>query len=115
MTAERSERRDRLPTGPGAAAILAAGIGSLALGVLAFVADAFPSASRALNFWSPTGALSGVTVTAIAVWLLAWHGLWRRWRTLDIGLGPVNRAAFLMLAAALLLTFPPFADLLQGR
>src|SRR5450759_4505627 len=61
-----------LPNGPGAAAILAAGIGSLALGVFAFAGDAFATVKHAFNFWNPTGPLSGVTLTAIAVWLAAW-------------------------------------------
>ena len=38
-----------LPNGRGAAAILAAGIGSLALGVFAFAGDAFESVRRTFN------------------------------------------------------------------
>jgi hypothetical protein len=106
---------DSLPNGPGAAAILAAGIGSAALGVFAFAGDAVPAVRRAFVFWTPTGPLSGVTLTAIVVWLAAWYGLSRRWGTRDVKIGWVNVAAFLMLIAALLLTFPPFIDLLQGK
>ena len=104
-----------LPTGPGAAAILAAGIGSLALGVFAFAGDAVPALTRTFSFWQPTGALSGVTITAIAVWLMSWFLLSRRWAHRDIRLGPINAAAFVMLVVALLLTFPPVMDLLQGK
>jgi len=104
-----------LPTGPGAAAILAAGIGSLVLGLCAFAADAEPSVGHAFVFWVPTGALSGVTTTAIIAWLGSWLGLSRRWRARDVSLVRVNVAAFAMLLVALLLTFPPFMDLLQGR
>ncbi len=104
-----------LPNGPGAAAILAAGIGSFALGVFAFVGDAWPMVRRAFNFWSPSGPLSGVTLTAMVVWLLAWYVLSRTWASRNVGLGRVNAAAFLMLAAGLLLTFPPLMDLLQGK
>lgn len=105
----------RLRSGPGAAAILAAGLGSLALGVFAFVGDAWPAVRRAFIVWPPTGPLSGVTVAAIAVWLAAWLALSRLWRAHDINLARVNAAAFLMLIAGLLLTFPPFMDLLQGK
>jgi hypothetical protein len=106
---------DSLPNGPGAAAILAAAIGSAALGVFAFAGDAVPAVRNAFNFWAPTGPLSGVTLTAIVVWLLAWYGLSRRWGTRDVNIVLVNVASFLMLLAGLLLTFPPFMDLLQGK
>jgi len=105
----------QLPNGPGAAAILAAGIGSGALGVFAFAADAFRAVGRAFVIWPPSGPLSGVTLAAIVVWLVAWFGLSRLWASRDVSLARVNVAAFAMLIVGLLLTFPPFADLLRGR
>jgi hypothetical protein len=104
-----------LPNGPGAAAILAAGVGSLALGLMAFTADAWPAFKALCNLWPPSGPLSGVTTAAIAAWLLAWLVLDWRWRRRDVALGGVNLVAFLMLAAALVLTFPPAIDLLRGK
>jgi H+/Cl- antiporter ClcA len=56
-----------------------------------------------------------VTLAAIVVWLVAWLALARRWRHRDVSLRLVNLAAMAMLVAALLLTFPPMMDLLQGR
>jgi H+/Cl- antiporter ClcA len=106
---------DRLPTGPGAAAVLAAGIGCLALGALALASDAFPLLDRAMRFWPPSGSLSGVSTSAVAIWLCAWFLLARRWNRRDVALRPVTLAAGVMLLAGLLLTFPPFMDLLQGR
>jgi hypothetical protein len=106
---------DSLPNGPGAAAILAAGIGSLALGVFALAGDAVASVQRAFIFWTPTGPLSGVTASAIVVWLVAWLVLSRRWASRNVNLVGVNVAAFLMLAAGLLLTFPPLMNLLEGK
>jgi hypothetical protein len=106
---------EMLPNGPGAAAILAAGVGSLALGVFALAADALPSLKHALGFWSPSGPLSGVSSTAVLVWLLVWFWLSRRWAAREVNLVRVNVAAFAMLIAGLLLTFPPFMDLLQGK
>jgi len=105
----------QLPNGTGAAAILAAGIGSAALGVLALAGDASPAISRALVFWQPTGALSGVTTCAIVVWLLAWLGLSRRWAERNVNLTWVTLTAFVLLGVGLALTFPPFMDLLQGK
>src|SRR5579872_3494208 len=103
------------PNGPAAAALLAAAIGSLALGVLALMADAFGSLGRALSVWPPTGPLSGVTDAAIIVWLIAWFALSRRWARRDLNFRRVNRLAAVLFAAGLLLTFPPFMDLLQGK
>lgn len=104
-----------LPNGPAAAAILAAGVGALALGVLALAGDALPAVAGALTFWPPSGPLSGVTTLAVALWLVAWGVLSRRWSGRELALGRINAAAIAMLAAGLLLTFPPFMDLLTGK
>ncbi|HQT79515.1 MAG TPA: hypothetical protein PLD10_20920 [Rhodopila sp.] len=104
-----------LPNGRGAAAILAAGIGSATLGVLALAGDAFAPVGHVLSIWPPSGPLSGVTTLTIIVWLASWRALRRRWRDRTIPLGWVTVASFAMLALGLLLTFPPFADRLQGR
>ncbi len=110
-----NEPLDSLSNGPGAAAILAAGLGSLALGVFALAGDASPPIRLALNVWNPTGPLSGVTTGAVIVWLVAWFALARAWGRRSVNLARVNTAAFIMLIAGLLLTFPPFMDLLQGK
>ncbi|MGA2562026.1 MAG: hypothetical protein ABSF96_00555 [Steroidobacteraceae bacterium] len=102
-------------SGPGAAAVLAAAIGGFALGILALAADASPALARILNFWNPTGPLSGVTDIAIAVWFLSWFALSRRWVGRNPYLQRINVAAAVLLGVGLLLTFPPFMDLLQGK
>lgn len=104
-----------LPNGPGAAAILAAGAGSLALGVFAFAGDASPAIKLAFTVVRRSGPLSGVSLWAVIVWLAVWFGLSVRWRTRNVDLARVNAAAFVMLAGGLLLTFPPFMDLLLGK
>jgi hypothetical protein len=104
-----------MPSGPGAAAILAAGIGSATLGILALAGDASPTIKGILNFYSPAGALSGVTTVTMVVWLVAWLALFQRWRKKEVALKRVNLAAFAMLAIGFLLTFPPFMDLIQGK
>lgn len=106
---------NELPNGPAAAAILATGLGCLALGLFALAADASPAIGRLLTFYRPTGPLSGVTVSAIVVWLIVWYALSRRWRRRSVAMGRVNLAAFLSLALGVLLTFPPFMDFLQGK
>ncbi|HEY1650036.1 MAG TPA: hypothetical protein VGF96_18780 [Terracidiphilus sp.] len=101
-----------LPNGPGAAAILAAGMGSFAVGLFAVVADKSAAIKSLMIFSKPTGPLSGVTTSAIVVWLITWAVLHARWRGKTVALRPVKIAALLLLALGLLLTFPPFADLL---
>jgi hypothetical protein len=104
-----------LPTGKAAAAILAAGVGSAALGVLALTADALPTAKQFLTFYRPTGALSGVTTTAIIVWLGVWFALAQRWHARQIELKRIHQGALVLLVVGILLTFPPFMDFLQGK
>ena len=104
-----------LPTGPAAAALLAAAIGCALLGLCALAADAWRPFAQLLNLWHPTGPLSGVTDLAIVVWLATWFGLSRRWAQREIPLRSVSRAAAVLFGVGLLLTFPPFMDLLQGK
>ena len=104
-----------LPTGPGAAAILAAGVGAMAVGLLSFAVDVMPGLKTAFAVWKASGPLSGVSSLAVIVWLAAWLVLHSIWRRRNVGMSRVNAAAFVMLAAGLLLTFPPFVDLLQGK
>ena len=105
--ARAGEAVEAIPNGPGAAAILAAGIGCAAVGIVSLAAEASEAIKGWLNFYNPTGALSGKTTVAIVIWLVAWYALSRLWRTKTVALGPVNLAAFLLLAVGLVLTFPP--------
>jgi len=106
-----SEPGRTLPNGFGAAAILAASIGCFSLGILTVAGDASKSFARHLILYRPTGPLSGVTTIAIVIWLVTWVLLSRRWSARDIALRPILIVAFLLLAASLLLTFPPVIDL----
>ena len=101
--------------GPGAAAILAAGIGCFFLGVFSLAGDASHAIARFFTFYKPTGPLSGVTTSAIAIWLLSWFALSRLWGSKSVALGRITVVAFVLLALSVLLTFPPFMDLLQGK
>jgi hypothetical protein len=113
--ANMTETPSGATNGAGAAAILAAGLGCLALGIFALAGDALPWAHRAFNIWNPSGPLSGVSLGAVAVWLIAWFVLARRWSGREVNLTMVNLAAFVMLAGGILLTFPPAMDALQGK
>ena len=97
--------------GSGAAAILAAGIGSFALAMLACAGDKSAAIKNSLIFYKPTGPLSGVTSTAIVIWLLTWGILEWRWRNRTVAVGRINAVALVLLGLSLLLTFPPVVDL----
>ena len=103
------------PNGAGAAAILAAGIGAFLVAVFAILADQSAAIKSLMIFWKPTGPLSGVTTVAIALWIVCWTVLAVRWRNKTLAFGKLSAFAFLFLAFGLLLTFPPFGDLLLGR
>jgi hypothetical protein len=112
----RSELTAAAPTnGAAAAAVLAVAIGGLVLGVCALAGDASPALAHLLNVWDPTGPLSGVTALAIISWLLAWFVLTRAWRWRNLDLRRINLLALVLIGLGLLLTFPPFMDLLQGK
>jgi hypothetical protein len=106
---------ETIPNGHGAAAIVAAGVGCAMIGILALAGDASPAVNKALTFHKPTGALSGVTTVSIVVWLVSWFILGRAWRAKNVSMIPTNVIAFGLLLVGLLLTFPPFMDLLQGK
>lgn len=106
---------DTIPNGPGAAAILAAGFGCFLVGLFALIGDAFPVVSKFFTFYKPTGALSGVTTSAIIIWLVGWYILSRAWHDKNVEMKWVNIFAFSFLLLSLLLTFPPFTELLQGK
>ena len=112
---DNSSANSQFPNGPSASAVLSAGIGCFVLGVLAVIGDGSAAAAHALTFYFPTGPLSGVTTTAILVWLSAWFVLARRWHSRTVAMVNVNAVAFVLLGLSLLLTFPPFADLLLGK
>jgi hypothetical protein len=109
----QTELQDQTPANDvGAAALLAAGLGAFSLGLIALLADRLPAAKSDLSFYPPTGSLSGVTTLAILVWLASWALLHWRWSHRTVSIRPITLAASLALLAGLLLTFPPFADLL---
>jgi hypothetical protein len=101
--------------GPVAAAVLACGFGCFILGILTVAADGSKHLAAALNFYNPTGSLSGVTTVAIALWLITWTALAARWKTKTLAFGKVTAVAFVFLGLGLLLTFPPIGDLVLGR
>jgi hypothetical protein len=100
-----------LPNGSGAAAILAAAMGCFALALLALAGDKSVAIKNSLNFYKPTGPLSGVTTVAMVIWFSTWALFEWRWRNKTVAAGRTNVVALILLGLSLLLTFPPIMDI----
>ena len=100
-----------MPNGPAGAAMLAAGIGSLALGLLTTLNEASGKISGMLNFYGPVGPLSGKTGVAVLVWLVAWAALGSQWKDRQVDFGKVWSVALTLVVLGLLGTFPLFVGL----
>jgi hypothetical protein len=100
-----------MPNGAGAAAVLAAGTACCAMGVLSVLEDKFPALARLLIIYRPTGPLSGLSTVVIVVWVAVWAVLHSYWKRRNIDLGGVVPLSLVLLAAGVLLTFPPIGDL----
>jgi hypothetical protein len=101
-----------IPNGSGAASMLAAAIGSFVLAAISFAGDKSVPIKNSLNFYKPTGPLSGVTTVAILIWVLTWGLLEWRWGKRSIAMSRVNTVSLTLLILSILLTFPPIVDLL---
>src|SRR5262245_6521166 len=86
----------RRPTGEAAAAILAAGVGALALGFVIPLSEAIAPLKSALTMGLPAvGPLAGKTAVMVAIWLVAWLGLHLAWRGKPVAFGKVAVATFI--------------------
>jgi hypothetical protein len=104
---ELGEGADR-PEGPVAAAILAAGIGALALGVLTTLAEASAPIKEFLNLYDPVGPLSGKTTGAIIIWLVAWVVLHLIYRDKPVESRLALTVSLVLLTLGVIGTFPVF-------
>lgn len=96
------------PEGPIAAAILAGGIGCLALGVFTTVAEASTSFSDWLSWDDDVGPLSGKTGLAVIVWLVSWAVLHLIYRDKPFETRRAFIIALILVALGALGTFPTF-------
>jgi hypothetical protein len=101
----------RLPNGAGAAAVFSVGLGVFTLSVLAIIGDHSASFRKLMIFYTPTGPLSGVTDTAVAVWILSWIGFDLLWRKSDSKDWAITFGVVL-LAIGFVLMFPLVGDIL---
>jgi len=95
------------PTGPGAAAVVAAGIGVFMIGLMTSLAETSAGLRSALTWYNPSGPLSGKIGVAVVVWLLAWVILHAAWKSKNVEFGRAFSWALTLVILGFLLTFPP--------
>jgi hypothetical protein len=109
---EEVQVRERtLSNGEAAAALLAAGIGSVALGIITTLAEASTAISNALKIVPAVGPLSGKTIVAVVIWLIAWVVLHLLWRNKQVNFVLVFIISLVLVGLGVLGTFPTFFDL----
>ncbi|HYU58820.1 MAG TPA: hypothetical protein VEO00_12335, partial [Actinomycetota bacterium] len=104
--------RPQLPAAqlPEAAALLAAGIGSLVLGILTTIAEASASFADALALNDRVGPLSGKTIYAVAAWVVAWIILGIALRRKDPSPGGMFTLTAILVLLGFLGTLPTFFE-----
>lgn len=116
LTSDETSVSQKLVNGPVWAGILAAGIGCAALGALVDLAEASKSVSKALTFYTPTGDLSGKTIMAIAIWIIAWAVLHARWKNRDVRSPKmVLTISLVLIVLAVAAVFPPFFEIFAAK
>ena len=104
------------PNGPVAAAFVAAGIGSLVMGIFVVLNDISPDISKFLAFdknyglGSGVGALSGKAFLATAAYLGSWVILHLMTRGKEVNFSRWFAAALIFVFAGFALTFPPIFE-----
>jgi hypothetical protein len=97
--------------GPISAAIMAAGVGATALGLLTTLAEASTTVHDGLEWSDSVGPLSGKTILAVVVWLLAWAVLYAVLRNKPFETVRAFVISLALIALGILGTFPPFFQL----
>jgi hypothetical protein len=96
-----------VPTGPAAAALIASGVGCFAIGLMTTVAEYSTPIKDALNWYKPTGPLSGKVGVGVIVWLIAWAILHFTLKDKNPKIQTAATWAFVLIALGFALTFPP--------
>ena len=96
------------PEGPISAAIIAAGVGALALGILTTLSEASVGWHDWLEWSERVGPLAGKTIMAVIVWLVAWAVLHLVYRQQTIETRTALIVALVLIALGVIGTFPEF-------
>jgi hypothetical protein len=102
------------PEGPISAAILAAGVGALTLGVVTTLVEASKPIKDALTLSTEVGPLSGKITVTVAVWLAAWLVLHLALRTKPYESRRALMISLVLIGLGVIGTFPTFFQLFGG-
>lgn len=94
------------PLGPVNAALVAAGVGCFAVGLLTSLAEASASAKSFLTLSTAVGPLAGKVVFAVLIWLVAWLILHVTLRKSSVEFKTALTITLVLVALGLLGTFP---------
>jgi len=110
-----TEMNDKV-NGPAAAALLAGGIGSAAMGIITLIyeLDDQSGFSKSMTWYKPVGGLSGKSSWAIMIFFISWAILHFVWKDKDTNFARIPSLAIALLFVGLIGTFPPFWQLLKG-
>lgn len=101
------------PNGPVAAAFIAAGVGSLVLGLFVVINELAGANNGFLKFdsnfglGSGVGPLSGKVGFAVIAWAITWGVLTYLWRGKEVDFKRVLTVSLVLVGLGFLLTFPP--------
>jgi hypothetical protein len=104
---------DTKPNGPVAAAFVAAGIGSLVLGLMVTLAEmsadfrTFLDFSKSYGVGNGVGPLSGKVTIAVVAYIVSWILLHFLWRGKELQFRTWFVATLVLVAIGFALTFPP--------
>jgi hypothetical protein len=105
------------PDGPGAAAMIAAGVGIFTLGLLTTLAVISGSVKTFLLWWEwgqGVGPLAGKSTLAVLAWLISWLILDLLWRKKDVEMKPAFYIGLTLGILGAIGTFPPFFELFHS-
>ena len=102
------------PDGPGAAAMLSAGIGIFVLGLLTTLNEAWAALHDFLGKFEAgrgVGPLAGKTIIAVAAWAVSWAVLGTAWRGKDVDIRRMFTIGLILGIIGGVLTFPTFFEM----
>jgi len=101
--------------GPAAAALLAGGIGSAAMGLLTLIYEINDKSAfaKSMSWYKPVGGLSGKSSWAIIAFFVSWAILHYLWKDKETDFARISSIAIGLLFVGLIGTFPPVWHLFQ--
>ncbi len=110
-TSTQIQQKRSLPNGEAAAAIVAAGIGCLTMGILTVLETAIGGLHTDLQFYPPAGSITGITSLMVIAWLVSWVTLYRLWKSKQMNFTRIFVIALTCILLGFVGIFPPFVYL----